>query len=79
MFSEGDTGDSLFMILAGEVEVLKRFGAEPEVVGRLGPGEYFGEMALLGRHPRSATHARAHVRLTCSCCPALTSRRSRRR
>ena len=55
VFSEGDTGDSLFMILAGEVEVLKRFGAEPEVIGRLGAGEYFGEMALLGRQPRSAT------------------------
>jgi len=54
VFAEGDAGDSLYMILAGEVEVLKRFGAEPQVVRTLGPGEYFGEMALLGRHPRSA-------------------------
>ncbi len=55
VFDEGDTGDSLFMILSGRVEVLKRFGAEPQLVRTLGPGEYFGEMALLGRHPRSAT------------------------
>jgi NADH dehydrogenase len=55
VFTEGDAGDSLFMILSGRVEVLKRFGAEPRVVRTLGPGEYFGEMALLGRHPRSAT------------------------
>ena len=55
LFNEGDAGDSVFMILSGRVEVLKRFGAEPRVVRRLGPGEYFGEMALLGRHPRSAT------------------------
>ena len=55
VFSEGDTGDSLFMILSGRVEVLKRFGGEPLVVGMLEPGEYFGEMALLGRRPRSAT------------------------
>jgi NADH:ubiquinone reductase (H+-translocating) len=55
VFSEGDTGDSLFMILSGRVEVLKRFGGEPIVVGMLEPGEYFGEMALLGRRPRSAT------------------------
>jgi NADH:ubiquinone reductase (H+-translocating) len=57
VFEEGDTGDSLFMILSGRVQVLKRFGAEgsaPEVVGELGPGEYFGEMALLGRGPRTA-------------------------
>jgi NADH:ubiquinone reductase (H+-translocating) len=57
VFDEGDTGDSLYMILAGRVEVLKRAGpegSEPEVIGSLGPGEYFGEMALLGRSRRSA-------------------------
>ncbi len=57
VFEEGDSGDSLYMILSGRVEVVKRFGAgdsAPEVVGQLGPGEYFGEMALLGRGPRSA-------------------------
>jgi len=55
VFNEGDTGDSLLMILSGRVEVLKRFGAEPQVIRMLGPGEYFGEMALLGRRPRSAS------------------------
>jgi NADH:ubiquinone reductase (H+-translocating) len=55
VFSEGDVGDSLFMILAGQVEVSKRFGREQHMLGTLGPGEYFGEMALLGRHPRNAT------------------------
>jgi NADH dehydrogenase len=55
VFEEGDTGDSLFMILAGQLEVIKRVGDEPQCIGTLGPGEYFGEMALLGRQPRSAT------------------------
>jgi NADH:ubiquinone reductase (H+-translocating) len=54
VFEEGDAGDSLYMILAGQVEVLKRVGAETQVVRTLGTGGYFGEMALLGRHPRSA-------------------------
>ncbi len=55
VFDEGDVGDSLFMILSGRVEVLKRVGGELRAVRTLGPCEYFGEMALLGRHPRSAT------------------------
>jgi NADH:ubiquinone reductase (H+-translocating) len=69
VFEEGDTGDSLFMILAGRVEVLKRFGSEPEIIGTLGPGQYFGEMALLGRRPRSAS-ARAQTPLDLLVLPA---------
>jgi len=54
IFAEGDAGDSLFMILSGEVEVSKRVGERSEAIGTLKAGEYFGEMALLGRRPRSA-------------------------
>lgn len=54
VFEEGDMGDSLFMILLGKVEVNKLVGGEKRHIGTLGPGEYFGEMALLGRRPRSA-------------------------
>jgi NADH dehydrogenase len=55
VFEEGDAGDSLLMILSGEVEVLKQVGSELQQIRTLGPGEYFGEMALLGSQPRSAT------------------------
>ncbi|MFZ1926358.1 MAG: FAD-dependent oxidoreductase [Solirubrobacteraceae bacterium] len=55
VFEEGDAGDSLLMILSGQVEVIKRVGSELQQIRTLGPGEYFGEMALLGRRPRSAT------------------------
>ncbi|MGE0025791.1 MAG: FAD-dependent oxidoreductase [Thermoleophilia bacterium] len=55
VFEEGDSGDSLYMILSGEAEVVKAFDEGAATVGVLGPGEYFGEMALLGHHPRSAT------------------------
>jgi NADH dehydrogenase len=55
VFEEGDAGDSLLMILSGQVEVIKRVDSELQQIRTLGPGEYFGEMALLGRQPRSAT------------------------
>jgi NADH:ubiquinone reductase (H+-translocating) len=54
VFDEGDAGDCFYMILSGEVEVLKHFGGEQVAVGVLEPGEFFGEMALLGSRPRSA-------------------------
>jgi NADH:ubiquinone reductase (H+-translocating) len=55
VFEQGDAGDSLYMILAGTVEVSQRVDGPPRTIGTLQAGEYFGEMALLGRRPRSAT------------------------
>lgn len=50
---EGAPGDAFYIIYEGGVEVTKQGWKEP--VGRLIPGEFFGEMALLFRQPRSAT------------------------
>jgi voltage-gated potassium channel len=46
----GDPGDCMYFIAAGEVEI--RLGAAPV---RLGPGAFFGEVALLTGDPRNAT------------------------
>lgn len=48
---EGDESDSVYVVVEGAVRV-EHGGA---VVARLGPGELFGEMALLARRPRAAT------------------------
>jgi len=56
IIKEGDEGDSLFIIKSGAVKVTKKNkeGID-ELVVELGPGDPFGEMALIDRFPRSAT------------------------
>ena len=53
---EGRTGNGMYAIISGNVEAVKALGTEQErVLNRLGSGEVFGEMALLGEWPRTAT------------------------
>jgi len=48
---EGQPGEEFFLISDGEVEVIR---ADHEVA-RLGPGDFFGEVALISGEPRNAT------------------------
>jgi NADH dehydrogenase len=51
VFREGDVGDRIYIVLAGRAEVMRGDRKLAEV----GPGEFFGEMALLDSAPRNAT------------------------
>ena len=52
ILSEGDPGQTFYVVASGSVSILTGRGVE---VTRLGPGKYFGEMSLLTGEPRSAT------------------------
>ncbi len=48
---EGEEGDEMFIVLSGGVRV----HTGDTIIVRLGPGQHFGEMALIDRSPRSAS------------------------
>jgi CRP-like cAMP-binding protein len=52
---EGDPSGGLHVVLAGECDVVKRRGGAEVGVGRLRPGDLFGEMSCLRKTPASAT------------------------
>jgi CRP-like cAMP-binding protein len=56
VFSQGDPGDAMYVVLVGRVNValLSESGREV-ILAQLGPGDFVGEMAILTGEPRSAT------------------------
>ncbi len=52
---EGEQGSHLFVIMSGQVEVIKRGGSIHKMIKKLGPGECFGEMSLIECRARSAS------------------------
>ncbi|HUJ15743.1 MAG TPA: DUF1003 domain-containing protein [Thermoanaerobaculia bacterium] len=55
IFQQGDEGSSLFLIDDGAVEISYGEGKGRVVLATLFPGQYFGELSLFDRAPRSAT------------------------
>ncbi|MCB1601815.1 MAG: cyclic nucleotide-binding domain-containing protein [Lysobacterales bacterium] len=53
VFREGDAGSDMFIIETGSVEILRRARGETPIA-TLGPGDFFGEMAILEDQPRFA-------------------------
>ncbi len=48
---QGEIGTGFFVVIAGMVRVVR----DGEVIARLGPGEFFGELSVLDRMPRNAS------------------------
>jgi CRP-like cAMP-binding protein len=64
VFRQGDPGECMYMIQEGVVVIVGRGGDREVVLARLGAGDFFGEMALVDREPRSAeARAEGRVRL----------------
>jgi len=53
IFKQGDPGDLMYLVQAGEVEVLQDFGGHENQVAVLERGDFFGEMAVLDEEPRT--------------------------
>jgi CRP-like cAMP-binding protein len=55
IFREGDLTSDLYILEDGRVELMRQEAGAPHVVATLGPGELFGELALLEDQPRDLT------------------------
>lgn len=55
IFREGEPSDAVLQIVSGEVEVFRDLGPEGVTLGRVGPGEFLGEMGVLLDAPHSAS------------------------
>jgi serine/threonine-protein kinase len=52
---EGEDGDAAYIIVAGSCEIRKEMPSGTEALMSLGPGDVFGEMAIMTQGPRTAT------------------------
>ncbi len=55
LFSQGDVGDFIFIIINGTVDVCKTSNDKKEIVARMSSGDILGEMAVLTDTPRCAS------------------------
>lgn len=54
-FREGEAGENAYLIMAGEVEVIRKIGDQEVVIAQVGEGGIVGEMSLVDAKPRSAS------------------------
>jgi hypothetical protein len=54
IFREGESGDAMFLVLAGEVRARAMVGGRESTLSTMGVGECFGELAVIDESARSA-------------------------
>ena len=74
LFEQGTFGELVYVVEDGEMEVFQRTENGDEVLGSIGPGDYFGELGPMLGLPRSAT-ARARTASTLTGYPVQDFRR----
>ena len=52
---EGETGEHIYLIISGSVQILKNHHNSPQQIATLSTGEILGETGILSNEPRSAT------------------------
>lgn len=55
LFKEGDPGKEMYVIQSGKIAISKTVRDVEKILATLGPGEFFGEMAIISNKPRNAT------------------------
>ena len=55
LFKEGAQGDEMYLIRSGKIRIVKDLEGTQKTLAVIGEGEFFGEMALLDKRPRSAS------------------------
>ena len=55
IFEEGDPGRALFVVVEGAVEITRATAQGAYILNTLGPGDAFGELALIDDFPRSGS------------------------
>jgi signal transduction histidine kinase len=62
LFHEGDVPDGVYLVVEGEIEILKTAGHREQTLGVFQPGEFLGEAAVLdGKGRSTCARARGHV------------------
>lgn len=60
VFREGEEGHSLFVLVAGQVNIVKENAGQQQVLVSMNPGDVFGEMAIVDAEPRFAAAVAAN-------------------